>query len=47
MIINNEPSKVCKARAERLQRLAVVVNSIGLSGTSGKISQFLPVCAAV
>lgn len=38
MMIKNEPSKVCKAGGERLQRLAVVVNGIDLSGTSGKIS---------
>lgn len=42
-MINNEPSKVCKAGGERLQRLAVVVHSIDLSGTSGKISA-IPAC---
>lgn len=43
MMIKNEPSKVCKAGGERLQRLAVVVNSIDLSDTSGKIS-VVPAC---
>lgn len=43
MMIKNEPSEVCKAKGERLQRQAVVVNSIDLSGTSGKISA-VPAC---
>lgn len=43
MMIKNRPSKVSKAGGERLQTLAVVVNSIDLSGTSGKISA-VPAC---
>lgn len=43
MMVKNGPSEVCKAGGERLQKLAVVVNSIDLSGTSDKISA-VPAC---
>lgn len=47
MVVKNGPSKVCKAGGERLQRLAVGVNSIDLSALLAKHQQFLPICAAV